>query len=225
MKLFNESDPAPNPRRVRIFLKEKGVDIELVPTPLMKRAHKSAEHLARNPLGQVPVLELDDGSHRSESVAICRYLEELHPEPNLFGRDAKERATIDMWIRRAEFRLMMPVGQIWVHTHPFTAAVATQTFGQQFKDFGEANRKIFASGCKLVDREIAGRPFIAGDRYTMADIVAQSTFDFARFIGVDIPDDCAALRDWYARVSARASATFEVPEAVLAQARAAGGRA
>ena len=224
MKLFNEADPAPNPRRVRIFLKEKGVDIELVPTPLTKRAHKSPEHLARNPLGQVPVLELDDGSHLSESVSICRYLEELHPEPNLFGRDAKERATTDMWIRRIEFRLMMPVGHIWVHTHPFTAAVATQAFGQQFKDFGEANRKIFAGGCRLVDREIAARPFIAGDRYTMADIVAQTTFDFARFIGVDIPEDCAALKDWCARVSARPTATFEVPEAVLAQARAAGGR-
>ncbi|MBL9098276.1 MAG: glutathione S-transferase family protein [Alphaproteobacteria bacterium] len=224
MKLFNESDPAPNPRRVRIFLKEKGVDIELVPTPLMKRAHKSPEHLARNPLGQVPVLELDDGTHLSESVSICRYLEELHPEPNLFGRDAKERATTDMWIRRIEFRLMMPVGQIWVHTHPFTAAVATAAFGQQFKDFGDANRKIFAGGCRLVDREIAARPFIAGDRYTMADIVAQTTFDFARFIGVDIPEDCAALKDWCARVSARPTATFEVPEAVLAQARAAGGR-
>ena len=224
MKLFNESDPAPNPRRVRIFLKEKGVDIELVPTPLMKRAHKSPEHLARNPLGQVPVLELDDGSHLSESVTICRYLEELHPEPNLFGRDAKERATVDMWIRRVEFRLMIPVGQIWVHAHPSTAAVATTAFGQQFKDFGEANRKVFASACRLVDREIPARPFIAGDRYTMADIVAQTTFDFARFIGVDIAEDCTALRDWYARVSARPSAIFEVPEERLALARNAGGR-
>ena len=222
MKLFNEADPAPNPRRVRIFLKEKGVDIELVPTPLAKRAHKSPEHLARNALGQVPVLELDDGSHLSESVTICRYLEELHPEPNLFGRDARERAAIDMWIRRVEFRLMMPLGQVWVHTHPFTAAVATQAFGQQFKEYGEANRKVFASGCKLFDREVAGRNFIATDRYTMADIVAQTTFDFAKFIGVDIPEDCASLSAWYARVSERPSAAFEVPGALLAQARSLG---
>jgi glutathione S-transferase len=223
MRLFNEADPAPNPRRVRIFLKEKSVDIELVPTPLMSRAHKSPEHIARNPLGQVPVLELDDGTHLAESVSICRYLEELHPEPNMFGRDAKERATIDMWTRRVEFRLMFPLSQVWVHTHPFTAAVATQTFGQQFKEFGAANRKVFANGCHLFDREIGKQPFVAVDRYTMADIVAQTTFDFARFIGVDIPDDCGALRGWYTRVSARPSAAFEVPEALLQHARAAGG--
>ena len=207
---------------MRIFLKEKGVDIELVPTPLTQRAHKSPEHLARNALGQVPVLELDDGTHISESVSICRYLEELHPAPNLFGADARERATIDMWLRRVEFRLMVQLGQVWVHTHPFTAAVATQAFGQQFKEFGDANRKVFAAGCKLFDREIEGRNFIATGRYTMADIVAQTTFDFARFIGVDIPDDCPSLKAWYARVCARPSATFEVPEALLAHARKAG---
>ncbi|MEQ1866525.1 MAG: glutathione S-transferase family protein [Micropepsaceae bacterium] len=219
MKLFNEADPAPNPRRVRIFMLEKGIDIELVPTPLMQRAHKSPEHLARNPLGQVPVLELDDGTHLSESVSICRYLEELYPEPNLFGRDAKERATIDMWIRRIEFRLMMPVGQIWVHTHPFTAAVATATMGQQFKDYGAANRKLVAGACRLFDNELRGRACFAGTRYTMADIVAQTTFDFARFIGVDIPEDCKHLAAWYARLGERPSSEFAVSEARLAQAR------
>jgi len=221
MKLYNEADPAPNPRRVRIFLKEKGIDIELVPTPLMQRAHKSPEHLARNPLGQVPVLELGDGSCLSESVSICRYLEELHPEPNLFGRDAKERAFIDMWIRRVEFRLMMPLTQIWVHTHPFTAAVAKQSFGQQFKEFGEANRKPFDAACRMFDGELGGRGFIASERYTMADIVAQTTFDFARFIGVDIPEDCKHLAAWYARVGERSSAHSAVPEALMAQARGA----
>lgn len=224
MKLYNENDPAPNPRRVRIFMKEKGVDIELVATPLMQRAHKSPEHLARNPLGQVPVLELDDGTHLSESVSICRYLEELHPEPNLFGRDAKERATIDMWARRVEFRLMMPLGQIWVHTHPFTAAVAAATMGQQFKEFGAANRKPFDNACRLFDGELAKRQYIAGDRYTMADIVGQTTFDFARFIGVDIPEDCKHLAAWYARVGARPSAPFAVPDALLEQARGAAAR-
>lgn len=223
MKLYNEHDPAPNPRRVRIFMKEKGIDIPLVHTPITKRAHKSPEHLARNPLGQLPVLELDDGTCISESVSICRYLEDLHPEPNLFGRDAKERATVDMWIRRIEFRLMTPVGQIWVHTHPFTAAVATATMGKQFTDYGEANRKIVDSACRLFDKELGNRQFFAGDRYTMADIVAQSTFDFARFIGVDMPEDATQLRAWYHRVSARPSATFEVPEALLAAARTARG--
>lgn len=223
MKLYNENDPAPNPRRVRIFMKEKGIDIPLVHTPLTKRAHKSPEHLTRNPLGQLPVLELDDGTCISESVSICRYLEELHPQPNMFGRDAKECATIDMWIRRVEFRLMMPVGQIWAHTHPFTAAVAIATMGKQFADYGEANSKIVDSACHLFDKELGNRQFFAGDRYTMADIVAQSTFDFARFIGVDIPDDTKHLRAWYGRVSARPSATFAVPEALLAAARTARG--
>jgi glutathione S-transferase len=222
MKLYNEADPAPNPRRVRIFLKEKGIDIELVPTPLMQRAHKSPEHLARNPLGQVPVLELGDGSFLSESISICRYLEDLHPEPNLFGRDARERAVVDMWIRRVEFRLMNPLGQIWVHTHPFTAAVATQAFGRQFTEFGAANRKVFDSGCRVFDQELGGRGYMASERYTMAEIAAQTTFDFARFIGVDIPAECEHLTAWYARVNERPSATWAVPEALMAQARAAG---
>lgn len=221
MKLYDENDPAPNPRRVRIFLKEKGIDIPLVHTPIPQRAHKSPEHLARNPLGQLPVLELDDGTYVSESISICRYLEEQHPQPNLFGRDAKERAAIDMWIRRVEFRLMMPLAQVWVHTHPFTATVAKAAFGRQFKDFGEANRKVVASGCELFDRELGHRAFIAGDRYTTADIAAQSTFDFARFIGVDIPEGCTHMRAWYDRVSARPSATFAVPEALLNAARGA----
>lgn len=219
MKLYDDVDPAPNPRRVRIFMKEKGIDIPLVSTPIMKRAHKAPEHVARNPLGQLPVLELDDGTCISESVAICRYLEELHPQPNLFGRDAKERASIDMWTRRVEFRVMNPLTQIWVHTHPFTAAVATQAFGRQFKDFGNANRKIFVSGCELLDRELDGSPFIAGDRYTIADIVAQTTFDFGRFIAMDIAPELKHLTAWYERVSARPSAAWSVSEAWMTQAR------
>lgn len=223
MKLYDDNDPAPNPRRVRIFMKEKGIDIPLVHTPIMKRAHKAPEHMARNPLGQIPVLELDDGAHLSESVAICRYLEDLHPQPNLFGRDARERAVIDMWTRRVELRVMMPLTQIWVHTHPFTAAVATHAFGQQFKDFGNANRKVFTTACELFDRELDGRAFIAGDRYTIADIVAQTTFDFGRFINVDVPPELKRLTAWYERVSARPSAVWSVPEATMAQMRAMAG--
>jgi glutathione S-transferase len=210
MKLYNENDPAPNPRRVRIFLKEKSLDIPLLHTPLAKRAHKTPEYLKKNSLGQVPVLELDDGSYISESVAICRYLEELHPAPPLFGRDAKERATVDMWIRRIEFRVMAPVGHIWVHTHPLTAPIVAAMGGKQYKDFGESNRKTFASACEWLDGEIAGHKFIAGDNYSMADIVAQSTFDFARVIGIDIPEQCKNVREWYARVSSRPSASFDV---------------
>src|ERR1700679_659719 len=106
MKLFNEENPAPNPRRVRMFMAEKGISIPLVHVPMRDRAHKSPEFVAKNSLGQLPVLELDDGRLLSESVSICRYLEELHPTPSLFGQDAWERACVDMWTRRIEFALM-----------------------------------------------------------------------------------------------------------------------
>lgn len=220
MKLYDDTDPAPNPRRVRLFLNEKRItSIEIVSTPITRRAHKSPEHFARNPLGQLPTLELDDGTFISESISICRYLDELYPEPPLFGSSARERAHVDMWLRRVEFRLMVPLGQVWVHTHPFTAAVATQGFGKQFTEFGEANRKVFAGACRVFDEQLSSTPHLAGASYSIADIAMQTTFDFARFIGVDIPDEYANLKAWYSGVSARPGATFNVPEHLMALAR------
>ena len=136
MKLYNAPIPAPNPRRVRIFLAEKGVSVPLEDVSLRDRAHKAPEFKQKNSLGQLPVLALDDGTHLSESVAICRYLEELHPTPPLFGRTALERANVDMWIRRLEMTVMTPVGAVWVHTHPLTSRLGTQ-----YKDYGESNRE------------------------------------------------------------------------------------
>ena len=220
MKLFDDTDPAPNPRRVRLFINEKRItNIEIVPTPITKRAHKAPEHFARNPLGQLPVLELDDGTFISESISICRFLEELHPERPLFGNSARDRAHIDMWLRRVEFRLMLPLGQVWIHTHPFTAAVATQGFGKQFTDFGEVNRKVFASASRVFDEQLSTTEFIAGANYSIADIAMQTTVDFARFVGVDIAPEYAHLQSWYKRVSARPGATFNVPEHLMAIAR------
>lgn len=201
MIFYDENNPAPNPRRVRIFLAEKGVDIPRVRVSLLKREHKSDAHRARNSLGQIPTLELDDGTMLSESVSICRYLESLHPTPALFGTTPLEAAQIDMMIRRVEFQMMTPVGMFWRHAHPLTAALLTQ-----FKDFGESNRPLYAGACKWLDREIAGRDFIAGDAYSMADIIALTTIDFATFTGLDMPDTCATLQAWRERVSARASA-------------------
>jgi glutathione S-transferase len=126
MKLYNELNPAPNPRRVRIFLAEKGLSIPFVHVPLRQGAHKEPGFLSKNSLGQVPVLELDDGSTLSESVAICRYLEELHPQPALFGATPWQRAQVEMWMRRIEFGLMSRIGAVWVHTHKFTAHLGTQ---------------------------------------------------------------------------------------------------
>jgi glutathione S-transferase len=201
MKLHGAPNPAPNPRRVRIFLAEKGVSVPYVEVALRQGAHKSPEFRKMNSLGQVPVLELDDGTTISESVSICRYIEELHPEPALFGTTATERARIDMWIRRVEFVLMNPVGMVWLHAHPFTAQLH-----HQFKDFGEANRERSYKAMHWLDRELDGRAFVASNSFTMADIVALSSVDFAKFIGLSLPETCAHLAAWHTRVSERPSA-------------------
>jgi glutathione S-transferase len=201
MKLYNEHNPAPNPRRVRIFLAEKGITIAQVHVPMRQGAHKSPEFVAKNSLGQVPVLELDDGSTLSESVAICRYLEELHPTPALFGENPWHRAQVEMWTRRIEFGLMSRIGAVWVNLHQYTAHLGTQ-----YKDFGEASRERALKSMHWLNDELEGREFIATDRYSMADIVALTTIDFATFIGVDMPEQLANLRGWHARVSARPSA-------------------
>jgi glutathione S-transferase len=200
MKLYNEANPAPNPRRVRIFLSEKGVSIPLVQVTLRSGAHKDPGFLTKNSLGQVPVLELDDGSTLSESVAICRYLEELHPAPDLFGRTPWERAQVEMWMRRVEFALMSRIGAVWVHTHRFTAHLGTQ-----YKDFGEASRLRAVKMLHWLNDELAGREFLATDRYSMADIVALTTLDFGTWIGIETPAELTHLRDWHARVTARPS--------------------
>ena len=202
MKLYNAPMPAPNPRRVRIFLAEKGVEVPLVDVAIMKREHKSPEHLARNSLGQLPTLELDDGTMISETVAICRYLEGLYPDPPLFGRDALEEALVDMWVRRIEFTVMTPVGMFWRHAHPFTAAVVVP----QFKEFGESNSAHYGRALSWLDRELAGKDFIAGKDYTIADICLLSTVDFADWIGLPIPDSASNVKAWHKRVSDRPSA-------------------
>ena len=201
MKLYGAPMPAPNPRRVRIFLAEKGVDLPETPVDMRKREHKSAEFRAKNSMGQLPALELDDGTCIAETVAICRYFEETHPEPPMFGRTAVEKALVDQWIRRVEFAVMMPVGNFWRHAHPFTAALLTQ-----FKDFGESNKETYRGAQKYVDRELEGREFLVGDSYTMADICLLSTVDFAEWIGLPVEDEFANLKAWRERVKARPSA-------------------
>ena len=201
MKLYNEDNPAPNPRRVRIFMAEKGITIPLVQVPMRERAHKSPEFVAKNSLGQVPLLELDDGRMLSESVAICRYLEELHPTPALFGRDAWERARVDMWTRRIEFALMNPISAVWVNTHRFTARLGTQ-----YKDYGEAMRQRSQQRLGWLNEELSGREFLATDTYTIADIVALTTVDFGKWIGIEVPVELTHLQTWLTRVGERPSA-------------------
>ena len=202
MKLYGAPMPAPNPRRVRIFLAEKGLDLPETPVDMRKREHKSAEFRAKNSMGQLPALELDDGTCIAETVAICRYFEETHPEPPMFGRTAVEKALVDQWIRRVEFAVMMPVGNFWRHAHPFTAALLTQ-----FKDFGESNRETVDKTLMWLDRELSdGRPYLAGETYTMADIVGQTTLDFADFIGLPTPAEARNVLAWRERIAARPSA-------------------
>ena len=201
MIFFNSPNPAPNPRRVRIFAAEKGIALETRDLSIPAREHKSDEFVALNPRGQTPALQLDDGTVIAESVAICRYLEGLHPQPPLFGTSPKEQAQIEMWCRRVEMILMPPVGAVWVHTHKFTAALPGRN-----AEWGEANRPRVFDAMRYFDGVLAGREFLASDAYTIADILLLCALDFAGFVGMAMPAELTHLAAWHARVSARPSA-------------------
>jgi glutathione S-transferase len=207
VKLYTENYPAPNPRKVHIYLSEKSIDtVGRVHTKMMERMHKAPDFIAKNSLGQVPVLETDDGRFLSESIAICRYIEALHPNPPLFGRSPFEQAEVEMWIRRSEFRLWTPAGQVWINDDPRTAGVNPN----QFKEYGQHMRKGVFAAMKFFDKELSGAgPFLVHDYYSIADIVLLCGIDFAKFVGMPIPDDLAHLKAWHARVSARPSARAE----------------
>ena len=197
MMLWTAPDPAPNPRRVRLFLAAKGLDIPATDLSLFKREHKGAEAMARNPRGQVPFLELDDGKVIAETVAICRYLDELHPEPPLFGTTPFERAETDMWIRRVETAFGVPLSLVWQHGHPMTAALVTQ-----IPAMAEQARVRASEALVWLDSQLEGHDWLAGDRLTMADIVLLSTIDFGSFIGLAIPNYLSHLGAWHARATA-----------------------
>jgi glutathione S-transferase len=201
MKLYDDK-LAPNPRRVRIFLAEKAVSIPIENIDIFKGEHKTERYKAINSMRGVPALELDDGSHIAESVAICRYFEETHPNPPMFGVGAKDKAIVEMWNRRMELALFMPVAMVMRHTHPRLAALQTQ-----FKDWGEFNKGVVEKNWRWLDAELAdGREFIAGERYTIADITARCTADFSTFARVPPPKECEHVLRWRERVSARPSA-------------------
>jgi len=201
MILYGAPYPAPNPRRVRIFLAEKGIDLPETTVDLASREHKSEAFRAKNAMGQIPTLELDDGTCISETVAICRYFEEIQPDPPMFGTTAVEKAMVDMWVRRAEFAAMTPVGNFWRHAHPRTAALLTQ-----FKDFGESNREAYKGAQRFLDRELAGRTWLALDSYSIADICLLTTVDFAKWIGLPLEPEFEHLNAWRQRAAARPSA-------------------
>lgn len=198
MKLYTFAF-APNPRRVRWALAEKGiVDIEIVPVDITTGQHKSADYKAKVGFAHVPALELDDGRVISELVAICRYLESLYPEPNLFGRDAAETAEIEMWTRRCELYVANPMMLHTRHTHPALAALETPN--PAVGDYMLAQGERFL---KTLDRRLEGRDFIAADRLTMADIVTAIGLDFPRIIQWKPDAGLANVNRWYDAMRAR----------------------
>lgn len=191
----------PNSYRVRIFLAEKGVDIPKVEIDLMQGEHKAERFLRLNSLGQIPVLELDDGTIITESIAICRYVEELHPTPALFGRTAVERAKTEMWNRRAEIELFGTIGNVALHSDPMFAERLTQ-----FPEFADTQRALAPEKWRWLEREMAdGRPFLAGDFFSVADITAGVVAWLGDFFGIAMPDDAPRVAAWLERVQARPS--------------------
>jgi glutathione S-transferase len=194
---------APNPRRVNIFLAEKGIEIERVNVDLMAGAHKQADYLAKVGVPQVPALELDDGTILTESVAICRYLEALQPEPNMMGRDVMEQVVIEKWQRLVEFRLFATVAACFRHTNPHLAVLEDQC-----ADWGEVNRSRLDARLAEIDRRLEGCDWIAADRLTIADITALVAVDFLRVIKHPIPECYANLLAWVERMHARSSTSL-----------------
>ena len=178
MKLYN-NQMANSPRKVRMFISEKNIkDIEMVEIDLMKGEHKTAEYRAIAPNSRIPALQLDDGTVIMESTAICRYLESLYPEPNLFGESPMEIASIEMWQARIYSELMIPLAMGFRHLHPAMSALETQN-----KEYGETQKNIGVKSLKYFNRVLSESEFVAGDRYTFADIQMITTTDF--FIGLN----------------------------------------
>ena len=202
MKLYY-GGRAPNPRRVRIFLAEKGVVVPTEQVDLGALQHKSASFTALNPIQRVPVLVLDDGTIITESVAICRYIEALYPNPPLLGVGAKELARVEMWNRRLELHLLFPVSHVFRNTHPAMKEMEVP----QVPAWAEANKPRIAEFLGVFDRELEGRPFAAGDRYSVADITGLVAVDFLKPAKLAVPETCANVRRWHAAVSARPSAS------------------
>jgi len=201
VKLYN-SNVAPNPRRVRVFLAEKGLSIPQVQVDLGKLEHRTPEFAALSPFQVIPALELEDGTVIGESIAICRYIEELYPEPNLFGRTPLERATVAMWQRRLEWHLFLPIAQVFRHTHPRMAKMEEP----QVAEWAAANRPRALRNMTIVDGVLRDRPFIAGDRFTVADITGLVALDFAKPARIAVPPELENLNRWRSALAARPSA-------------------
>lgn len=201
MKLY-DGGRAPNPRRVRIFLAEKGVEVPLVPVDMGALGHRSAEVTALNPMQRLPVLELNDGTVITESVAISRYFEEIYPEPALFGRGAVGKALVEMWQRRVELHLFASVAAAFRHIHP--AMIEWEV--PQIPAWGEANKPKALAFLDILDKQLATSAFIAGDDYSIADITGLVAIDFFKPARIEMPGHVTHVKRWYDAVSSRPSA-------------------
>jgi glutathione S-transferase len=204
LKLYDYPS-APNPRRVRVYLAEKGVEVERVRVDIMQGEHKTPEFLRKNMNGQIPVLELDDGTCISESIAICRYIEAIHPNPPLFGATAVEIGLIEMWLRRIELQLARPIGTSWVNG-PVVAKVAAGRFKQIPEAKAQSDEATHAYYGRL-DEVLGKQQMIAGDRYTVVDATAMCVIDFAEaMVDLKPAEELQNLARWRAEVGARPSA-------------------
>lgn len=201
MKLY-DGGRAPNPRRVRIFLAEKGIDVPTEQIDLGALQQRSDAYTAINPMQRVPALVLDDGTVIAESIAICRYFESLQPEPILFGTDPLDSALVEMWNRRTELHLFFPVATIFQHLHP----AMRRMVDPQVPAWGEANKPRVMQFLEFLDGELKDRSYVAGDRYTVADITALVAVDFMRVSKLVVPENLGNLQRWHQAVAKRPSA-------------------
>jgi glutathione S-transferase len=201
MKLY-DGGRVPNARRVRIYLAEKGLEVEKVPVDLGRNEHKTSEFARLNPLRCVPVLQLDDGTILTESIAICRYFEELHPSPPMFGEGARGRALVEMWQRRLEFELYISAAFVFRHTHPAMAGSQVP----QIPAWGEANRAYVENFLGILDGHLKSHEFVAGDRMSVADITGFIAIEFFKAAKIPPPERHAHVMRWHAALAARPSA-------------------
>lgn len=200
MKLY-DGGRAPNPRRVRIFFAEKGVPLpELVPVDITKKEHKSEAFTRLNPSQRLPVMVLDDGTALAETIAICRYIESLHPQPPLFGKDAREQALIEMWNRRVELGLFSAVSAVFRHSHPAMAELEDQV-----PEWAEANREQIDDHLLIIELQLAANRYLCGEGLTVADITAGIAIDFMKPSRIPLPEDFVHIRRWHGELSARPS--------------------
>lgn len=199
MKLY--AGLAPNAFRVFVFMQEKDIELPLETLDVMKGDARQGEHIQRNSLGEIPVLELDDGSYLTESIAICRYLEFIYPEIPLMGRDSLGIAKVEMWNRRMEQQIMAPYAQIGLHTMSMFADKI-----EQVPEYAQTQRRKAVQNWAWLDTELAdGRAFVSGDDFTVADITGMTALMIGEFVDVEVPTDLNHVQRWVSSVTSRES--------------------